>query len=69
MFFIYVAIKGSTGFSRMEVWEVDLANFSSIRAFVDRFEKDSEGRLDLLVMNSGITAVQFSQTTDGWESQ
>ena len=53
----------------MEVWEVDLANFSSIRAFADRFENEGGGQLDLLVMNSGVTTGEFKKTTDGWETQ
>ena len=63
------AIKTSTGFSGIEVWDVDLADFSSIKAFADRFEKEGGGHLDLLVMNSGITTIEFVETKDNWESQ
>ncbi|KLO14023.1 short-chain dehydrogenase [Schizopora paradoxa] len=63
------SIKTSTGFSGIEVWEVDLADFSSIKAFATRFEKDGGGHLDLLVMNSGLTTIEFVETKDKWESQ
>lgn len=65
----FVAIKSSTGFGEIEVWDVDLADFASIKAFASRFEKEGGGHLDLLVMNSGITTIEFVETKDGWESQ
>ncbi len=65
----FTAIKASSGFPHIEVWEVDLANFSSIKAFADQFEIGGGDRLNILIMNSGITTFDYSQTTDGWESQ
>ncbi len=62
-------VKASSGFPHFEVWEVDFASFSSIKAFADQFEIGGGGRLDILIMNSGITTFDYSQTTDGWELQ
>jgi len=63
------SIQATTGFSGAEVWEVDLANFSSIKLFADRFESEGGDSLDLLIMNAGISTFVYSQTADGWESQ
>lgn len=65
----FEAIKSSAGFGGIEVWDVDLADFASIKAFASRYEKEGGGHLDLLVMNSGITTIEFAETKDGWESQ
>lgn len=53
----------------MEVWQIDLSSFASLRAFADRFEKEGSGKLDLLVENAGINVVdqKFKPTDDRYE--
>ncbi|TFK39465.1 short-chain dehydrogenase [Crucibulum laeve] len=62
-------LKSETGYEKAELWIVDLAEFSSVKAFADKFEKDG-GRLDVLVENAGM-APPFDNTAeftiDGWE--
>ncbi|KAF6763105.1 hypothetical protein DFP72DRAFT_1164079 [Ephemerocybe angulata] len=60
------AIREATGFSRAEVWKVDLSKFSSVVAFADRFEKEG-GRLDILLANAGVGLDKYRSTEDGWE--
>lgn len=47
---------------------VDLAEFASVRAFVDRAMNDLE-RLDILLLNAAIasTKPEYKATVDGWE--
>ncbi|KAJ7139194.1 short-chain dehydrogenase [Mycena epipterygia] len=60
-------VKAATGYTRVELWIVDLANFSSVTQFADKFERDG-GRLDILVENAGLATVTYRPTTDGWDS-
>ncbi|KXX78342.1 Retinol dehydrogenase 14 [Madurella mycetomatis] len=46
----------------IEVWEVDLESPSSIKSFVDR--ANSLARLDVLINNAGISAVNFKIVYD-----
>ncbi|KAF8888746.1 hypothetical protein BD779DRAFT_428814 [Infundibulicybe gibba] len=55
-----------TGY-RAELWIIDLSDFDSVKAFVDKFEADG-GRLDLLIQNAGIFMPRYEATKDGWES-
>ncbi|KAF8888744.1 hypothetical protein BD779DRAFT_428852 [Infundibulicybe gibba] len=50
-----------------ELWMIDLSDFNSVKAFVDKFEADG-GRLDVLVENAGIVMPKYEATKDGWES-
>src|ERR1700761_6965661 len=52
----------------MVVWPLDLSDFSSVKAFVDRYEKEGGGKLDILLENAGIVTEEFKQTKDGWET-
>ena len=61
-------IRKSTGYEGGEVWKLDLAEFSSISAFVDRFEKEGGGRLDFLVENAGLAKLSHTRTEDDWET-
>ncbi|KAJ3574678.1 hypothetical protein NP233_g1598 [Leucocoprinus birnbaumii] len=60
-------LEEATGYKKAELWLVDLAEFSSTRAFVDRALKDLE-RLDVLLLNAAMASPNYSQTKDGWES-
>ncbi|KAJ6474691.1 hypothetical protein C8R47DRAFT_1022078 [Mycena vitilis] len=56
-----------TGYSKAELWIIDLADFESVKHFADRFERDG-GRLDILVENAGIALDKYEPTKDGWEA-
>ncbi|KAJ7123550.1 hypothetical protein C8R44DRAFT_831248 [Mycena epipterygia] len=60
-------LKAATGYTRAELWIIDLANFSSVKQFADKFERDG-GRLDILVENAAIGSLRYEPTTDGWET-
>ncbi|KAJ7699056.1 hypothetical protein B0H17DRAFT_927003 [Mycena rosella] len=60
-------LKAETGYERAELWLVDLADFSSVQRFADKFERDG-GRLDILVENAAIGVFAYETTKDGWES-
>ena len=61
-------IQMTTGCKTLEVWQLDLAEFASIKSFVDRFEREGGGRLDVLLENAGVGNNDFLQTKDGWET-
>jgi NAD(P)-dependent dehydrogenase (short-subunit alcohol dehydrogenase family) len=51
-----------------ELWILDLADFSSVKSFAERFEADG-GRLDIFVANAAIDPnKKLEFTADGWES-
>jgi len=50
----------------VEVWEIDMANWDSIKKFVKRAE--GLERLDVVVENAGIARSEFVLTEEGWES-
>ncbi|KAF8526935.1 short-chain dehydrogenase [Hysterangium stoloniferum] len=52
----------------IETWHLDLAMFSSVSAFADRYEKEGGGHLDLLVMNAAAQGSTPIYTEDGWET-
>ncbi|KAF7369525.1 WW domain-containing oxidoreductase [Mycena venus] len=60
-------LKTATGYSKAELWIVDLAEFESVKQFADRFERDG-GRLDILVENAAVAAPKYEATKDGWEA-
>ncbi|KAF8138046.1 short-chain dehydrogenase [Mycena galopus ATCC 62051] len=60
-------LKAATGYLNAEVWIIDLADFSSVKSFADKFEQDG-GRLDILVENAGVTKSKYESTKDGWET-
>ena len=60
-------MKAETGYGSAELWIIDLARISSVVDFAERFEKDG-GRLDILLLNAGITPSAKQQlTADGYE--
>ncbi len=54
--------------ARLDVRRLDLADLSSVRAFADGVLGEHE-RLDLLVNNAGLMALDESRTADGFEMQ
>jgi NAD(P)-dependent dehydrogenase (short-subunit alcohol dehydrogenase family) len=60
-------LEEETGYTKGELWIVDLGDFASVKHFGERFEKDG-GRLDTLIANAGISTEKYETTKDGWES-
>jgi len=58
----------STGNSKVEVEQLDLASLKSVRAFVERFLAKKRP-LNILVNNAGVMASPLSYTEDGFENQ
>ncbi len=56
------------GRGRLEVREVDLSSFASIRAFAEKANADL-ARIDVLVNNAGIFPQKLAKTAEGFESQ
>lgn len=54
-------------YTSLEVWELDLASFQSVKNFGRRCETELE-RLDILLENGGILSGKWSVTNDGWEA-
>ncbi|OZJ05849.1 hypothetical protein BZG36_00884 [Bifiguratus adelaidae] len=62
-------VKEQSGNNRVEAEYIDLADLSSVRAFVDRY-KASGRELHILINNAGVMALPKRQTTkDGFEMQ
>jgi len=59
-------LQQETGYDKAELWLINLAQFSSVVAFADKFVEEG-GRLDLLILNAGVVLSTFSETSDGWE--
>ncbi|KAK7039386.1 WW domain-containing oxidoreductase [Favolaschia claudopus] len=59
-------LKAATGYSNVELWLIDLADFSSIKQFADRYEREG-GRLDILVENAAVGFTPYSATKDNWD--
>lgn len=59
-------IKQQVPNARIEVSELDLTDFESIRNFASR---ENSKQIDILLNNAGIMAVPFALTKDGYESQ
>ncbi|KAJ3507601.1 hypothetical protein NLJ89_g6210 [Agrocybe chaxingu] len=61
-------LKEETRCEVAELWLVDLANFSSVKAFANLYEKEG-GRLDLLIANAAFLPIGNTpqMTAEGWE--
>ncbi len=59
-------IEATTGKPNVvEVWELDLASFDSVKRFAERAKRLP--RLDAAVMNAGLASGSWDITSDGWE--
>lgn len=64
--FVFVsssAIQAKTGYTA-ELELIDLADFTSVKAFCDRL---ADVPVDILVANAGVAQSVYSTTTNGWE--
>jgi NAD(P)-dependent dehydrogenase (short-subunit alcohol dehydrogenase family) len=61
-------IRAQVSGARVELGSLDLASLTSVAAFADWFSTHYD-RLDLLINNAGLMAVDQSRTEDGFESQ
>ncbi|KAJ2919907.1 hypothetical protein MD484_g391, partial [Candolleomyces efflorescens] len=62
-------IREETGYTP-DLELLDLAKFSSVLDFADRFLKNKDARLDILMANAAVAYTQESErreTSDGWE--
>ncbi|KAJ7735654.1 hypothetical protein DFH07DRAFT_1065014 [Mycena maculata] len=60
-------IIAQTGFAgSIEVWELDMAEFASVKKFGERVNSTLK-RLDGAVLNAGINSWKWEVTPDGWE--
>ena len=50
---------------KYEVWELDMASFASVVAFGKRCE--ALKRLDIAILNAGLSVAKYEKTGDGWE--
>ncbi|KAJ7185253.1 hypothetical protein C8R46DRAFT_375373 [Mycena filopes] len=60
-------VKAATGYSKAEVWTIDLKDLASVTQFADKFDREG-GRLDILVANAALGIFQYEPTKDGFES-
>ena len=59
--------SGEQDVGTVEVWELDMANFESVKTFISRCEKELQ-RLDILLLNAGVSRwLGYDSTSDGWE--
>ncbi|PBK98029.1 short-chain dehydrogenase [Armillaria gallica] len=58
-------IQDDTGYSKAELWIIDLANFNSVIAFAEKAEHELD-RLDILIENASIATWDYEQV-EGWE--
>ncbi|KAK7935895.1 short-chain dehydrogenase/reductase family protein [Apiospora marii] len=54
------------GGARIEVWELNMASFRSVRAFAERCGRElPQGRLHAAVLNAGLGAFEFRRVGEG----
>ena len=59
-------IKRASGNGAVEVRDLDLARLATVRSFAESFLA-AYPRLDVLILNAGLTAAKRSETEDGFE--
>jgi len=50
----------------VEVWELDMHNFSSVDAFAQRVDHGLP-RLDVALLNAGVVSAKYQSSSEGWE--
>ena len=50
----------------VEVWELDMLDYSSVKAFAKRAETQLD-RLDTAILNAGVVKLRFQSSKYGWE--
>ena len=60
-------IKRTSKCNSVEVWELDLGSFASVKAFAKRVDSQLD-RLDILIENAGIATDRWQESEDGYES-
>ena len=50
----------------VKVFDLDMSNFASVKAFAARVEKEVE-RVDVALLNAGVTTRYFERSKEGWE--
>ncbi|KAI9770800.1 MAG: hypothetical protein M1840_003050 [Geoglossum simile] len=50
----------------IQVWQLDMDSFQSVKSFADRVESELE-RLDVAILNAGIVSRAFKLSPEGWE--
>jgi len=60
-------IESETGYTKAEVWTIDLLDQASVKAFADKYKQDG-GRLDILLMNAGIARIHYEASPHGHEA-
>jgi NAD(P)-dependent dehydrogenase (short-subunit alcohol dehydrogenase family) len=65
---VAASIRASTGNQHVELEELELGSFASIRAFAERFLQRHD-RVHILVNNAGVMACPFGKTREGFELQ
>ncbi|KAJ7181010.1 hypothetical protein C8R46DRAFT_596720 [Mycena filopes] len=61
------SIIAQTGFNGLlEVWELDMADFASVKLFAERANATLK-RLDGLNLNAGLNLWKWTMTAEGWE--
>jgi hypothetical protein len=58
---------GRTKPEELDVWELDLNSFESVKHFAKRCLSELD-RLDVLVLNAAVATREFSTTSDGYET-
>ncbi|ETS81723.1 hypothetical protein PFICI_06725 [Pestalotiopsis fici W106-1] len=49
----------------IQVWEIDMASFQSVQAFVARLTRELDGRLHVAVLNAGLSKIRFERAQEG----
>lgn len=63
---LHAGTASSENAPSVEVWKLDMADFSSVVQFAERCEKELE-RLDVFLANAGVASESWAVTKDGWE--
>ncbi|KZO94476.1 NAD(P)-binding protein [Calocera viscosa TUFC12733] len=63
-------IARDSGCSTVVCWKLDISDAASVKAFVQRFEREGVGKLDILIENAGISSwgsAPFKLAASGYE--